>query len=160
MKKKFEFRAQNSWQVNEHLIKCGTVFLVSMFKFVIGPTTGIFSGLGILETGLLAGTGMSLSVLLFSSGGTALRDWWFAGFRHDRKLFSPRNRRIVRFYSRFGLPGMALLTPVVFSPIVGTLLAVSFGESKYRVFLWMAASAYLWGFTLSWIFSVIHPGGA
>jgi membrane protease YdiL (CAAX protease family) len=132
------------------------VFLVSMFKFMIGPTTGIFSGLGLVETALLAGSGMTLSVLIFSSGGLAIRDWWFAGFRHDRKLFSPRNRRIVRFYSRFGLPGMALLTPVVFSPIVGTLLAISFGERKERVLFWMAASAYFWGFILSFVFSVIH----
>ena len=132
------------------------VFLVSMFKFMIGPTTGIFSGLGLVETALLAGSGMTLSVLIFSSGGLAIRDWWFAGFRHDRKLFSPRNRRIVRFYSRFGLPGMALLTPVVFSPIVGTLLAISFGERKERDLFWMAASAYFWGFILSFVFSVIH----
>jgi hypothetical protein len=128
-----------------------------MFKFVIGPATGIFSGLSVLETGLLAGTGMTVSVLVFSNGGIALRNWWFAGFRHDRKLFSRRNRRIVRFYSRFGLPGMAILTPVVFSPIVGTLLVVSFGEEKGKVLIWMAASAYFWGFILSWAMSNIHP---
>ena len=128
-----------------------------MFKFVIGPTTGIFSGLGVMETALLAGTGMTASVLLFSNGGAALRDRWFAGFRHDRKLFSNKNRRIVRFYSRFGLPGMALLTPVVFSPIVGTLLVVSLGEDKRKVLFWMSASAYFWGFVLAWALSVFHP---
>jgi hypothetical protein len=129
-----------------------------MFKFVIGPTTGILAGLSMLETALLAGSGMTLSVLLFSVGGTALRDRWFAGFRHDRKLFSTRNRRVIRFYSRFGLPGMALLTPVVFSPVVGTLLAVSFGEEKKKVLLWMSASAYFWGFLLSYLISLLHPG--
>ena len=139
-----------------HLIKCGTVFLISMFKFVIGPATGIFSGLPVWETGLLAGTGMTVSVLIFSSGGIAIRDRWFTGFRHDRKLFSPKNPRIARFYSRFGLPGMALLTPVVFSPIVGTLLAVSFGEEKKKVLVWMSASAYFWGFLLSWLMSGLH----
>lgn len=129
-----------------------------MFKFVIGPTTGILAGLGMLETALLAGSGMTLSVLVFSTGGKAIRDWWFAGFRHDRKLFSIRNRRIVRFYSRFGLPGMALLTPVIFSPVVGTLLAISFGEERKKVLLWMSASAYFWGFVLSYLISLIHPG--
>ena len=129
-----------------------------MFKFVIGPTTGIFSGLGIVETALLAGTGMTLSVLIFSSGGKVLRDWWFASFSHDRKLFSTRNRRIVRFWIRFGLPGMALLTPVVFSPIVGTLLAVSFGGNRRKVLLWMTASAFFWGFALSFALSFLHNG--
>ena len=143
--------------MTEHLVKCGTVFLLSMFKFVVGPATGIFSGLSIMETGILAGTGMTFSVLLFSSGGIAVRNRWFAGFRHDRKLFSVKNRRVVQFYSRFGLPGMALLTPVVFSPIVGTLLVVSLGEEKRKVLLWMSASAYFWGFVLSWAMSGINP---
>ena len=157
MRKKFQIRPLNSMILaSEHLVKCGTVLLVSMFKFVIGPTTGIFAGLGLLETALLAGSGMTLSVLIFSTGGKAIRDWWFAGFRHDRKLFSPRNRRIVRFYGRFGLPGMALLTPVIFSPIVGTLLAISFGETRRSVFLWMTASAYFWGFVLSFVFTLIR----
>jgi hypothetical protein len=127
-----------------------------MFKFVIGPTTGIFSGLGIVETGLLAGSGMTLSVIIFSTGGKVLRDRWFASFSHDRKLFSTRNRRIVRFWIRFGLPGMALLTPVVFSPIVGTMLAVSFGGNRRKVLVWMAAAAYFWGFALSFALSLLH----
>lgn len=128
-----------------------------MFKFVIGPTTGIFAGLGPLETALLAGSGMTISVLLFSAGGKALREWWFAGFRHDRKLFSPKNRKIVRFYRRFGLPGMALLTPVIFSPVVGTLLAISFGEDRKKVMFWMAGSAYFWAFLLSFVLSFLRP---
>jgi hypothetical protein len=52
---------------------------------------------------------------------------------------------------------MALLTPVVFSPIVGTLLVVSLGEDKRKVLFWMSASAYFWGFVLAWALSVFHP---
>ena len=63
--------------MGELLFKYGTVFLVSMFKFVIGPTTGIFAGLSIPESALISAFGMSVSVIVFSYGGTAVRDWWF-----------------------------------------------------------------------------------
>lgn len=142
--------------MGERLFKYGTVFLVSMFKFVIGPTTGIFAGLSILEAALLSGLGMSFSVLIFSYGGTAAREWWFNTFRHDRKLFSPRNRKVVKFWLKYGISGLAFLTPVVFSPIVGTLLAISFGESKGRIVRFMALSAFFWGFVLSFLFYYIH----
>ncbi|HRH36496.1 MAG TPA: hypothetical protein PKY12_15630 [Catalimonadaceae bacterium] len=140
----------------ELLFKYGTVVLASMFKFVIGPTTGIFAGLSIVETALLSTLGMMTSVVIFSYGGGAARDWWFATFRHDRKLFSPRNRKIVRFYVRWGIKGLSFLTPVVFSPIVGTLLAVSFGEEKSRIIRFMLVSALFWGFVLSGVLWLAH----
>jgi hypothetical protein len=142
--------------MGERIFKYCTVFLVSMFKFVIGPTTGIFSGLTIVESALLTTLGMMTSVFLFSFGGTAVRDWWFTTFRHDRKLFSPRNRKVVKFWIRYGIKGLALLTPIVFSPIVGTLLAISFGEEKSRIFRFMLISSLFWGFVLSGSIWLIH----
>ena len=140
----------------ERLFKYAAVYLASMFKFVVGPTTGIFSGLTIPETALLTILGMMTSVVMVAFGGAAAREWWFGVFRHDRKLFSPRNRKIVRFWAKFGLKGLSFLTPVVFSPIVGTLLAVSFGETRARIVRFMFVSSVFWGFTLSFAFWFIH----
>jgi len=120
-----------------------------MAKFVVGPTFGIAAGLGIVETALLTGTGMMASVVIFSYGGQGARDWWFETFRRDRKLFSPKNRKMVKLYVRWRIQGIAFLTPVIFSPIVGTLLAVSFGETKIRIIRFMALAAFFWAFTLS-----------
>jgi len=127
-----------------------------MFKFVIGPTTGIFAGLSIVETAVLTMLGMMTSVILVSFGGEAARDWWFATFRHDRKLFSPRNRKVVKFWIKYGIKGLSFLTPIVFSPIVGTLLAVSFGENRTRIMRFMFLSSLFWAFTLSGILYLVH----
>jgi hypothetical protein len=140
----------------ERFFKYGTVYLVSMFKFVIGPTTGIFAGLSIVETAILTTLGMMTSVTLFSFGGVAVRDWWFATFRHDRKLFSPRNRKVVKFWLKYGIRGLSFLTPVVFSPIVGTLLAVSFGEDRTRIVRFMFLSSLFWAFVLSGVLFLVH----
>jgi hypothetical protein len=142
--------------MGERIFKYCTVFLMSMLKFVIGPVTGIYAGLSIVETAVLTTLGMMCSVLLFTFGGTAARDWWFATFRHDRKLFSPRNRKIVKFWLKYGIKGLAFFTPIIFSPIVGTLLAVSFGESKERIFRFMFIGALFWAFVLSSAIWLVH----
>ena len=140
----------------EKVFKYMTVFLVSMAKFVVGPTFGISAGLGIVETALLSGLGMMASVVIFSYGGQGARDWWFETFRRDRKLFSPKNRKMVKFYIRWRIQGLSFLTPVIFSPIVGTLLAVCFGESKSRIIRFMAIAAFFWAFFLSIVFWLIR----
>ena len=142
--------------MGERIFKYFTVILVSMFKFVIGPFTGIYAGLSIIETALLTSFGMMASVVMFAFGGSVARDWWFTTFRHDRKLFSPRNRKIVRFWIKYGIKGLAFLTPVVFSPIVGTLLAVSFGEDKTKIFRFMFLSSLFWAFVLSSAIFLVH----
>jgi len=142
--------------MGELIFKYCTVVLVSMFKFVIGPFTGIYAGLSIVETALLTTLGMMTSVLAFAYGGTVARDWWFTTFRHDRKLFSPRNRKVVRFWVKYGIKGLAFLTPIVFSPIVGTLLAVSFGEDKARIFRFMLIASIFWAFMLSSAIWLVH----
>jgi hypothetical protein len=63
---------------------------------------------------------------------------------------------VVRFWLRYGLKGLAFLTPVVFSPIVGTLLAISFGESKQRVIRYMLFASLFWAFALSSAIWCIH----
>ncbi|MCU0399260.1 MAG: hypothetical protein MUC73_14300, partial [Cyclobacteriaceae bacterium] len=39
------------------------------------------------------------------------------------------------------LAGIALLTPILFTPIGGALIAVSLGAPKYRILLYMLISA-------------------
>jgi ABC-type sulfate transport system permease subunit len=51
--------------------------------------------------------------------------------------------------------GVAMLTPVILSPIGGTIIAVSFGEDKWRIFIYMLLSSILWSLILSVIFYYI-----
>lgn len=62
----------------------------------------------------------------------------------NRKIFSPMTRRTVRVWNKRGLIGIAFLTPVLFSPVGGALIAASFGEDKRKVILYMFLSACFW----------------
>ena len=55
----------------------------------------------------------------------------------------------VSIWRKWGSFGVAFLTPVLFSPIVGTLLMVSLGEKKNRLISYMAFSAFFWGGIIS-----------
>ena len=139
-------------------IKYGTVFVGSMFKFIFGPVTGEASGLPAWQTCGLTIAGMMASVLIFSLVGQEARKNWVSRLRRKGTslTFTTKNRRIVMIWSRFGLGGIAFFTPVIFSPIIGTMLAVSFGVPTRRIVPAMLASALFWGLAFTYI---VHVAG-
>ncbi|MBS0001204.1 MAG: hypothetical protein KFF73_19625 [Cyclobacteriaceae bacterium] len=137
------------------LAKYLTVYLISMLKFVGGPTLGAAVGLTFLETVILTILGMMTTVLVISLFGHSFREWLNRIFRRDKKLFTKRNRKFVVFWKRYGLFGVSFLTPVIFSPILGTLLVHAFGGSTRKILGYMLISAVFWSFALSKFFQFI-----
>ena len=133
-----------------------TVYLVSMLKFIGGPTLGAAVGLSFFETVIITVMGMMTSVVIVSFFGPVLRKWLVNTFRKkDQKVFTKRNRKVVTFWKRYGLFGISFLTPVLFSPILGTLLVYAFGGSKIRIISYMLISAIFWSLTLSKAFHIL-----
>lgn len=129
-------------------------FLTSSVKFIFGPASGFLMGLRFWELFFLSVAGMMSSVTLITFFGLWLRARWRRFFWKKRRprRFSRRTRQTVRIWRYYGIWGVALLTPVIFSPVVGTMIAVSFGERKERILFHMAWSAILWAAILSFIF--------
>ena len=146
-------------QIDE-LLKYLAVFATSMIKFIGGPLLGAGSGIGFVETILLTFFGMMTSVVLFSTLlGDRFKNWLSSTIYKNQKVFSNKSRRIVRVWKSYGLQGVAFLTPILFSPIVGTLIASSFGETRKRIFIYMMVSAIFWSVLLSTIIYLIKNGG-
>lgn len=122
------------------------VFGLSMFKFILGPVTGRLYEMNFFETTLLTVLGMMTSVFIFSSVfGTKIHCWIMNTFYKNKRLFSKRNRRAVKIWRTYGLKGVAFLTPILLSPIGGTIVATSFGEHRNKIFKYMLLSALFWG---------------
>ncbi|KAA3440917.1 hypothetical protein FOA19_09075 [Rufibacter hautae] len=127
-----------------------SVYLLSSVKFFGGPLVGFTMGVSFWATLGLTIAGMMTSVCLFSLIGTAVHDRYVARQRTKNKpKFSKKNRRIVSVWQKFGMSGIAFLTPILFTPIVGTVLATVLGVSKSRIMLHMLWSAVFWGFTVT-----------
>jgi hypothetical protein len=137
-----------------------SLFLVSMVKFFGGPVAGVSLQLSFLETVLVSVAGMMASVLVFSSVGIAFNEWYLSRFRKKATpIFSKRNRRIVRIYRSFGVGGIAFLTPLIFSPILGTIFAVMLGATRRKIFFSMLWSALFWGVFYTLTLTLIsNPG--
>lgn len=121
-----------------------SVMLASTIKFIGGPLAGVAVGLSWPETAVCTALGMMLSVVAVIFAGAAL-DRLTGRFRNQpRRRFTRRTRLAVRIYRRAGLLGIALLTPLILTPLGGTSIAVSFRISRRAVFLYMLGSAILW----------------
>lgn len=133
----------------EEILKAIPVYFSSMFKFIFGPIGGYAAGLNIFTTMLVTIAGMMTVVLGFAYFGDFLKNRVLARFFQNRKKFSVRNRKFVKIWRKYGLAGVAILTPILLTPIGGTLLAVSFGTPRNRLIVFMFISAALYSVVFS-----------
>lgn len=142
------------------LVKYGSVYLVSSMKYMMGPLTGASLGLSIWETALFTFLGMMSSVILFTFIGIKFRHKITEKLKKKGKykLFTKKNRRIVKIWQKFGITGVAFLTPPVLTPIAGTIIALSFRVPRKKLWLYMAISAALWSFPVAFFFNQLENG--
>lgn len=134
------------WQV---ILKVATVYFSCMLKFIFGPLGGYAAGFTLLTTILITVAGMMTVVFVFTFFADWIRTRIVSRFFKKRKKFSRNSRRFVTIWRKYGLFGVATLTPVVLTPIGGTLLAVSSGSPKEKIILYMFISASVWSVVLT-----------
>ena len=133
----------------ETILKVASVYFSSMLKFIFGPLGGYAAGLPLIITILVTVAGMMTVVLLFTFFGNWIREKITARFFKKRNRFSKSNRRFVTIWKKYGLIGVAALTPIILTPIGGTLLAVSSGSPKDKIIFYMFISASVWSILFS-----------
>lgn len=132
----------------EEFLKAIPVFLFSMAKFILGPTIGFAAGLHFITTVIATIAGMMTTVVIFTYFGEWMRDIVLKRHFRNQKKFTRRSRRIAG-WRKYGLTVIALLTPVVLTPLGGTLLAVGSTKSRERIIFAMLASATAWSVVFS-----------
>jgi dipeptide/tripeptide permease len=122
-----------------------SVFLSSTFKFIFGPIQGKAYGLPWVLTAVLTAAGMMASVLVFTYFGRLIKEKYLK----PRRVFTSQSRRKVMLWRKYGIVGVSLLTPLLLTPIGGTILANAFGEKKEKIFFWMLVFASFWSVVLT-----------
>ncbi len=74
----------------------------------------------------------------------------------NKKIFSARSRKFVRLWRKYGLIGVAFLTPVIISIPIGTILVNAFEDNKKKIFIYMFFSILFWSVLLTSIFELLH----
>lgn len=102
--------------------------------------------------------GAIVGSIVFTYVFAGILKWWdrlkegMFTSKHPKKIFTKFNRRVIRIKHRFGLTGIAILTPIFLSIPIGAFLAERFYKDKGKVILYLSVSAIFWCFTLYFVF--------
>ncbi len=137
--------------VPDDLITFVSIYLLSMVKFIFGPTLGLAAGYPYLKTVLITMLGMMSSVVLFSYLGDFIRLRIFNRIYKPKKkkTFSKKSRRFVRIWRKYGVKGVAFLSPILLTPIGGTVILTTFGSPRPQIIYYMFISAIFWSFIIT-----------
>lgn len=123
--------------------KAGIPSAVALFKFDFWKVM------------LMASSSAVTGSILFTYMSATLIKWWH-NFRlkrhriHSKKIFTKFNRRVIHIKQRFGLIGIAFITPIVGIP-VGAYVAERFFKDKKRVIIYLSLAAIVWAFVFYWL---------
>ena len=132
------------------LLKILTVVLFcSLFFSKLGMPAAVilfkFNFLKVFVVSCIGGIGGSIFYVYLSA---AILKWW-DNYKHKKDLFQKKahftknNRRIIRIKNRFGLTGIAILTPVLLSIPLGAFLAERFYKNKMKVIVYLSVSVMI-----------------
>ena len=114
----------------------------------MGSLTAIAANLGL--GGSLANIiGGIIGIVLFTYMGSYMQDYLVKTFpKRFGRRFTSSNRFLVRIKQRFGLGGIAALTPIVLSIPVGVLFALALTHDKKKIMISMLMSMFFWATVL------------
>ena len=101
----------------------------------------------------LNGPEIFLSIFIGGMAGVLAFGFFGARIRHfismrnrkkNKRINFKRVRTLLKIWRRFGLWGIAALTPPIITPPIGAILAVAFGERLNRILLYMSISFGVW----------------
>jgi membrane protein DedA with SNARE-associated domain len=128
----------------EEILKAIPVYFSSMLKFILGPIGGYAAGLNMITTILATVAGMMTIVFAFAFFGNWIHDKVINRFFKRKPTSSERKRKLLNLWKKYGIAGVAALTPLILTPIGGTLLAISFGTPRDKLIFYMFLSAAAW----------------
>lgn len=144
--------------MTEYVLKFFAIYVASLFKFISGPVLGTAAGFSLLEIVVVTVLGMMTSVAVMTFAGEWLKSNWDLKLTPKRKRFSPRTRRIVAIWRKFGAIGIAAITPLVLTPIGGTIVMTAFNVKRQKIFFYMLISALVWalifGTSINWLLTI------
>lgn len=120
-----------------------SVFLVSGVKFMVGVAMSLAKGLSFWEQFVCTTGGGIAGSVFFTYLGDAIRRGISRLRGRPPKPLAPR---WVRLWERYGLWGVALLTPPILSPPIGTAIALAFRTPRGLLVRRLTIAMLIWGF--------------
>ncbi len=159
--------------IAEIILKQLSILFISAIKFLVAAPTSYLFGYSYLHTILNTTVGGLAGVIFFYYMGKYLfahYPVWKRKVRrfyhkllgipyhlhhaHDltappKKIFTHKNRMIVKIRQKFGFTGLIILTPVLLSIPLGTFIAVKYYSRRRDLLGWLSVSVVVWSVLIS-----------
>lgn len=135
--------------------KLVVAFLLSSVKYALGVAWCMARFNNHYLSFLVTFLGGMAGIFVFTYFGHMINRWW-ASRKKNRKIFTKKNRRLVRLRTYGGLPIVALLAPIILSIPGGCILATTFVTDRRKIILFMFGSLLLWGVAIFGALEFFH----
>lgn len=133
---------------------------MSGLKFVAGPVLAVTTyHFNFWQTFLLCSVGGVLGIAFFvllSAQILRLFRKYFVRKNRVKKVFTWKNKLIVKTVRSFGLFGLAAITPAVLSIPLGIFLAVRYFSNTKQIIMYFSISVCVWSLIFSLALTLIH----
>lgn len=143
-------------------LKIFSVFITCIFFFVkIGvPSAVVLFKYNFIKVFIVTFSGGLTANITFTYLSASIIKWIHnyrvkKGIIHVKVVFTKRNRKIIRIKQKFGLAGIAFLTPLLSMPI-GAFVAEKFYKDKRRVIIYLSVSVIFWITAIYGVLYLIH----
>ncbi|TWT26327.1 small multi-drug export protein [Planomicrobium sp. CPCC 101110] len=121
---------------------------IPWFEIALVIPLGIVWGLSPFWVMLLAFVGNMLTVLALIVGFDKFRNWYTKRQEAKGKTVNKKSDRAKRIWNKYGLPGLALLGPLLIGTHIAAFIGMTLGATKKNTTIWLTISIGLWTLAL------------
>ncbi|MCA6365359.1 MAG: hypothetical protein IM638_20170 [Bacteroidetes bacterium] len=150
----------------------GALLIAGATKFLFAPALSEYFGYNFAQSFFYTTSGGIIGILAFTFVGDWLTAVWRklviwvkalilrrnykAWLRLKPKRFTRSTRFIVRIRGKFGMIGLAIITPCIISIPIGTFVINRFYSKKWKIILVLLSSLLLWSLILNYLAQALH----
>lgn len=105
---------------------------------------GIIWGLSPFWVMVLAFVGNMATVLPLIIGFDRFRDWYTKRQEAKGKPENKKSERAKRIWNKYGLPGLAMLGPILIGTHIAAFIGMTLGATKRNTTVWLTISIAVW----------------
>ncbi|MBC7426798.1 MAG: hypothetical protein H7321_09710 [Bacteroidia bacterium] len=129
------------------IVKILTLFFLGSVKYIVALVSTLPMGWNQIIAFIIPTAGAIAGVYTFTFLGEKIEILIKKRFpsKNKKKIVTRKNRFLVHLRRRFGLIGIAALTPLILSIPVGCVLALTIESNHHRIVRYQIISVILWG---------------
>ena len=117
---------------------------IPWFEIALVIPLGIVWGLSPFWVMVLAFVGNMITVLALILGFDRFKVWYTKRQEAKDKLQNKKSERAKRIWNKYGLPGLAMLGPILIGTHIAAFIGMTLGASKKNTTVWLTISIAAW----------------